>query len=141
MRPTTRRRSELGALAIVATAGAVLGLFYFLAIDVVSLDYSLMLQTAVVDGDAGSPYRYRVLSPFILEGILQLFSLGLPRAQALVPALAFFDIAGYAFQLVALYVLLRRWFESARAMAACVFIATVAHVTFVYFRCHPWIAA
>jgi hypothetical protein len=134
----TSRRSETWTVLLVALSGVLLGLYYFLAIDVIPDAYALRIQDGVIEGSVLSPYRYRVLSPFLLEGLMQPWIAAPGRAAALTQALAVFDLAGYAFQAVAVYIGLRAWFPPARAAAGWLFLACVCHVTFGYFLYHPW---
>jgi hypothetical protein len=123
---------------LIAGLGLALGLLYFVAIDLAAPAHSLGEQQNVISGAAGSPYRYRVLVPLLLDGLTRVFSsLGI-RDGAYLYAWAVYDVLAVMAQLLGLFALARQWFRPGEALVGVAFISGVTLATFAYFTFQPW---
>ena len=108
------------ALSIVVL-GLTLGALYFVAIDLNDPRFSLQQQQNVVTGVAGSPYRYRVLVPFLLEFGSRTAAFVGPREAAYLTASFIYDGLALTAQMLALYGLTRQWFSPGQALVGVAF--------------------
>jgi len=123
---------------LIAGLGLVLGGLYFVAIDLQAPAFSLDQQQHVISGEAGSPYRYRVLVPHLLEAGTHAFAFVGSRNVAYLYASAVYDGLGFVAQLLTLYALARQWFSALQALVGVAFASGVTLATFAYFTYQPW---
>jgi branched-subunit amino acid transport protein AzlD len=125
-------------LLIVGLLGLTLGCLYFIAIDLHDPRFSFTQQQNVINGAAGSPYRYRVLVPFLLQaGIIAFSSTGSPQ-QAFLDASFVYDLAGLTLQMVVLYIWFRQFFAPHQSLLGLSFTAGLTILTLAYFTFQPW---
>jgi hypothetical protein len=125
-------------LLLIVGLGLTLGGLYFIAIDLNDPLFSFEQQQHVVTGEAGSPYRYRVLVPWLLEiGTRALAFVG-PRDVAYLSASLGYDCLGLVAQMLALYGLCRQWFSPIQALVGVAFTTSATLATFGYFVYQPW---
>ncbi len=86
---------------------------------------------SVVDGSAEAPGRYRVLAPFVIDGVTRATGAS-PLVSFLVLRLVFIYGA-----LVAMHVYLRRWYTCTGALAGTVALAALLPLTFTNSWAHP----
>ena len=123
---------------IVALLGVTLGCLYFIAIDLHDPRFSFAQQQNVVSGAAGSPYRYRVLVPFLLEGGRTLFGfVGSPQAAFLMASFVY-DVLGLTFQFVVLYIWFQEFFPENQALLGLTYTSGLTVLTLAYFTFQPW---
>lgn len=134
---TARGRADRTTLLIVLL-GLLLGGVYFGSIDLRDPAFSFGLHERIIAGDAGSPYRYRVLVPIILESLTRVFATLEPRALGFLHASAVYDCVGLVLQLLTLYALARQWFTPRQALIGVAFTCGVTLATFSYFTYQPW---
>lgn len=132
------RRADRRNAVLVAVLGLTLGCLYFIAIDLQSPDYSLSQQQNVIGGTAGSPYRYRVLVPFVLEGLTHALAFLGSAQTAYLGASLIYDCVALVFQLLMLYVLFRQFFSPLQSLLGVSFIGGVTVLTLSYFTYQPW---
>jgi hypothetical protein len=125
-------------VVLIALLGLTLGGLYFASIDLRDPGFSYGLHQRIIAGDAGSPYRYRVLVPLVLETLTRAFAWVEPREIAFLHASAVYDCVGLVAQLLALYALARQWFSSLQSLVGVAFTCGVTLATFAYFTYQPW---
>ncbi|MDQ6675544.1 MAG: hypothetical protein M3069_33245 [Chloroflexota bacterium] len=123
---------------LIVLLGLTLGGVYFASIDLRDPAFSFGLHERIIGGDAGSPYRYRVLVPILLEALTRAFALVEPRELAFLHASAVYDCLGLVIQLLALYALARQWFSPRQSLVGVAFVTGVTLATFSYFTYQPW---
>ncbi|MCA1644689.1 MAG: hypothetical protein LC797_04175 [Chloroflexi bacterium] len=123
---------------VIALLGLTLGALYFVAIDLSDPTFILGQQQHVISGEAGSPYRYRVLVPWLLEVGTHAFAFAGPQNVAFLWASAVYDCVGLVLQLLSLYVLVRQWFSPLQSLVGVAFTSGATLVTFGYFTYQPW---
>jgi hypothetical protein len=129
---------EYRHLLVVGLLGLLLAGLYFVAIDLQARAFIYSQQQNVIGGTAGSPYRYRVLVPLLLEAGTRAFSGITSREVAFLQASLVYDCVGFTLQLCALYALLRQFFSSAHAFVGLTFTSGVTVLTLSYFTYQPW---
>jgi hypothetical protein len=125
-------------LLVLGVLGVMLGALYVGAIELRDPAYSLGLHERIVAGEAGSPYRYRVLVPALLEAVTFGFARVEPRGDAFLHAMLVYACGGFVLQLVSLYVVCREWFSGVHALIAVLFVSGITLTTFSYFTYQPW---
>jgi hypothetical protein len=123
---------------LIALVGLALGGLYFASIDLRDPAFSYGLHQRIIAGDAGSPYRYRVLVPILLEALTRAFSTVEVRELAFLHASTVYDCVGLVAQLLALYALARQWFSPMQSLVGVAFTCGVTLATFSYFTYQPW---
>jgi hypothetical protein len=136
--PRTGPALPVRHLLPIALLGLILGGLYFASIDLRDPAASFGVHQRIIDDEAGSPYRYRVLVPIILEALTYPLSALEPREVAFLHASSVYDCVGLIAQLLALYLLLREWFSARQALIGVAFTAAVTIATFAYFTYQPW---
>jgi hypothetical protein len=131
---TADRRNIL--LAVVL--GLTLGGMYFVAIDLQAPQFTLTQQQNAFSGIAGSPYRYRVLVPTLLEFGTRAFGFLGPRQRAFQAASLVYECLGMTLQLGAMYALLRQFFTPILSLIGVTFTAGMTVLTLAYFTYQPW---
>jgi hypothetical protein len=137
-KPTGDTRADRRNGAVIALLGLTLGALYFVAIDLRDPTYSFALQQHIISGDAGSPYRYRVLVPWLLEVVARADPLGGPSDRSFLRASAVYDCVALVAQLLSLYALVRQWFSPLQSLVGVAFTGGATLVTFGYFAYQPW---
>jgi hypothetical protein len=137
-----RSRRRLSAdrrnVLLIIILGLTLGGMYFLAIDSQAPQFTFTQQQNAFSGIAGSPYRYRVLVPAILEGGIRIFAfVGTPQ-QAFQVASLIYECLGMTLQLGMLYALFRQFFQPIHALVGVTFTAGMSVLTLAYFTYQPW---
>jgi hypothetical protein len=123
---------------LVVSVAAVLAYEYFLNVDLPSFTYSSGLHQEILNGTAESPFRYRILVPYLAEIVIRLASAFTTYERAFYFAYALYDLVALEILLVGLYLWLREWFDLPRAMIGTLFIAGVMPVTFHDHFFQPW---
>jgi len=123
---------------LIGLLGLTLGGVYFASIDLRDPAFSFGLHERIIAGEAGSPYRYRVLVPMLLESLTRAFALLEPRDAAFLHASGVYDCLGLVVQLLALYALARQWFSPVQSLVGVAFTSGVTLATFSYFTYQPW---
>jgi hypothetical protein len=132
------QRSDQRYLGLIALLGLTVGALYFIAIDLHDPAFIFTQQQNVIAGGAGSPYRYRVLVPALLElGTRAFAGLGTPQTGFLDASLLY-DCLGLAAQFGVLYVWFREFFPPTQSLVGVAFVSGLTVMTLAYFTYQPW---
>lgn len=133
------KRHLLTAALLLAIA-LPLALAHYTFIDRVYLDARITLHAQIIDGSAESPYRYRVLVPFVAEGLIRFLQgpLGLPGWRAFLYAYGLVDAGLITLLIASLFAYLRRWFSWGLSMAGVLGLAAVFPLTLFEQYFQPW---
>jgi hypothetical protein len=134
----TWRKADWRNAVLVAVLGLTLGVLYFIAIDLQAPSYSFTQQQNVVSGLVGSPYRYRVLVPFILHGLTNALAFLGSTETAYLGASLVYDCVALTFQFLMLYALFRQFFSPLHSLLGVSFVSGVTVLTLAYFTYQPW---
>ena len=134
----SQRRADWRNAVLVAVLGLTLGGLYFVAIDLQAPNYSFTQQQNVLSGLTGSPYRYRVLVPFVLDGLTHALAFLGSTQTAYLGASLVYDCVALAFQFLMLYALFRQFFSPLHSLLGVSFVSGVTILTLAYFTYQPW---
>jgi hypothetical protein len=98
----------------------------------------LELHDEILSGTASAPYRYRVLVPFAVEGLVQLLSTRLTRAHAFGLAYDIYDLLAVFFLLGMLFWWSRTWFTAPQALTGVLFVAATMPIALKDHYFQPW---
>jgi hypothetical protein len=132
------RRLGTFALVLLLSASAVISYEYFWRVDVPRLDLRLDAHRQILAGTAPSPYRFRVLVPWMGEALTRLFSIALVERRAFLLAYAVYEITAVALLLCSLYAWLRRWYSEEIALVGGLFVAATIPLALQDHFFQPW---
>jgi hypothetical protein len=128
------RRPFLLTVLLALTLGGL----YFIAIDLQDPRFIFGQQQNVIANQAGSPYRYRVLVPVLLELGTHAFAPIGPPQTAFESASLVYDCLGFLAQLTILYALFRQFFSANQSLIGVAFTSGLTVMTLSYFQYQPW---
>lgn len=131
-------RLERGAFALFLSVAAVNACLYFYDIHIPNLDVRLELHSQIISGTALSPYRYRVLIPFLVEGFARLLTLFAPYPQAVMVGYIVFDLLELAIFFPVMHRFLRTWYSPEQSLIGTLFTATPLIVALRAHQFQPW---
>ena len=126
------------AFAIILSVSAVLAYVYFRQVGSPYLKERIELHGQILRGTAESPYRYRVLVPFIAEALTRGLSPVLAGGKAFRLAYALCDLAAIFLLLGILYRYLRTWFSNEQALVGVLFAAATMPMALRDHYFQPW---
>ena len=124
--------------AIILSVSAVLAYLYFRQVGSPRLAERIELHEQIMRGTADAPYRYRVLVPFLGEGITRMLDAALPGDRAFLFAYALYDLAAILFLLGSLHRYLRAWFSNEQALVGVLFAAAAMPMALRDHYFQPW---
>jgi hypothetical protein len=131
-------RTGWTTFAIILSVSAVLAYVYFRQVGSPYLKERLELHGQILRGTAESPYRYRVLVPFIGEALTRGLSAVLPANRAFLLAYALYDLAAILFLLGVLHRYLGAWFSNEQALVGVLFAAATMPIALRDHYFQPW---
>ena len=137
-RQTGAPRFPRVAAGMLVSAAAVLAYQYFGQVELHFFAQSMERHAEVISGTAASPYRYRVLVPFLANLVIAPLSRLMPARIAFLGVYGLYDFLALAFSLLALFAWLRRF---SRDSVALIFSLYCAVLLLVSLRDHyfmPW---
>lgn len=132
------RPLQIAILALLLSLAAVLSFEYYMNVSKPFLPDRIDLHTAILDGEAPSPYRYRVLVPAVGALLWWAFGNVTSSVQAFVLAYWLLDFAALAGFLVLLFVYVKRWFTWQTSLLGVFFCAGMLPLTFHEHYFQPW---
>jgi len=133
-------RQDRAALLVIAGLCIAITLAY---LDFVALRYAdrrFEHHQLIVQGEALSPYRYRVLLPWLAHGIASAVSHWkiLPYRTTVGGLYVAFTGIGLTVGFLVFYLYMRRWFPPQTALLGTVYLCALAPFTFLYISFTPW---
>jgi hypothetical protein len=132
------KRAAWTTFAIILSVSAVLAYIYFRQVGSPYLKERLELHQQILRGTAESPYRYRVLVPFIGEALTRTLGAVLPHDRAFLLAYALYDLAAILLLLKVLHRYLRAWFSNEQALVGVLFAAATMPLALRDHYFQPW---
>lgn len=132
------KRTGWTTFAIVLSVSAVLAYIHYRQVGRPYLAERLELHEQILRGTAESPYRYRVLVPFVGEALRRALSVFLPGDRAFFLAYAIYDLAAILLLLGVLYRYLRAWFSNEQVLIGVLFAAATMPVALRDHYFQPW---
>jgi len=124
-------------IGLLLSISLILADQYFLLIEKPTVDVRSQLHQSIIDGTADSPYRYRVLVPYLTQG-LSLILHPLFETDSLVYSYRIFDTLAIFASLLTLYQYLRNWFSDRISLIGVLIMSTSMLVGFQNHYYQPW---
>jgi hypothetical protein len=131
-------RWEWQSLWLILGVAAAVSYYYLFAVGLPMLKERITLHDLILSGCALSPYRYRVLIPWIAQGMISLNALVLPFPKAFVLVYTFLDSLGIFLALAALYYYLREWFKKEISLIGTLVVAATMAIALRDHELSPW---
>jgi hypothetical protein len=123
---------------ILLSCALVLSYQYFAQVHYHFIEQSIARHREIVSGTAGSPYRYRILVPFVLDPLIGLVARWTAYRNAFLGTYAAYDAFAISFSLLATFAYLRRWFRSTMALAGTLYMAVMMTLALRDHYFMPW---
>ena len=140
MNATSRRHEKIDivALVIILSVSAVIAFGYFNGVDKPYYGRRLELHNQIIEGTALSPYRYRILVPFMAEFLTKAFSNVLSDRISFLLSYVIYDLLAVFFLLEILFLWLRTWFSREHALIGILYIASTIPIALRNHYFQPW---
>jgi hypothetical protein len=125
-------------ILLLLSVAAVVAFVYWSRVDRPNLALRQVLHQQIIEGTALSPYRYRILVPFVGEALRRALATAFTADVAFLLAYAVCDLAAVGLVLVALLVWLRQWFSADRALVGVLFAAATMPIALQDHYYQPW---
>jgi len=123
---------------LIFSASLVLTYGYFYRVDLPNYIGRLELHNQIIEGNAGSPFNYRVLVPFIADKLYFLFSMISSNKTAFLLSYAVYDLLSIFFLLSMLFIWLKNWFKIDHALIGVLFVSTTMPIALQNHGYQPW---
>jgi hypothetical protein len=133
-----KKREILISFILLISISAVLEYKYFWSIDKPLFDERIEIHKQIIDGSADSPYRYRVLIPFLAEGFRIALSPHLIQRSAFNLTYAILEWLAIFWTLAALFLWLRIWFTWEQSLVGALFVAGTMSMALQDHFFQPW---
>jgi len=124
--------------ALLFSVSLVIGDYHYHGIDKPNLDTRLKLHTKIIDGTAESPYRYRILVPFVMEHLAKTLPQFIPANKRFLLSYLVYDITVVFFMLGLLFVYLRLWFPAEQSLIGVLFVSSTMIAAMKNHYYQPW---
>lgn len=127
-------------LALIASVGAVLTYNYHTFVEARYIEARLTLHYEILNGQALSPYNYRVLVPFITESFSKLLSNFefISYKQSWLLAYILYDYLCITLFLFTLFLFLRQWHSFTMSLSGVMFCAALLPISLRDHYFQPW---
>lgn len=132
------KKIDLSVLILILSVSAVIAYGYFNRVDRPNFESRLELHNQIIAGTAPSPYRYRILVPFVGEVFTKALSVVLSVQASFLLAYAIYDLLAVSFLLVTLFFWLRTWFNREQALIGVLFVAGTMPIALQDHYFQPW---
>ncbi len=123
---------------LLVSIGLALTYKYAMQVQVPHYGMRQTLHDSILAGTADSPYRYRVLVPYLMEGLTRLFDLVTTRKNAFLAAYSIYDAVVFNTFVLTLFAFLRRWYSKGGALVATLFFVALMPLAFFDHGFQPW---
>ena len=124
-------------VAMLLSISLVIAYQYVQHIEIPTVEARRQLQQSILDGNAESPYRYRVLVPYLTHGLEATVKLIKP-GDTFKLAYAIYDTLAIFASLTALFYYLRNWFSQSASLIGALIAAVSMLVGFRDHYYQPW---
>lgn len=137
--PMSERRRRRYAFALALSAAAVIAYVYARGVELPNLAEREALHARIIENEARSPYNYRVLVPFLVEGIARAADeLGASPKLARAAAYSLVDFVALALFFFATYRFLTRIHPHGRSLIGLTTIAALLPLSLRDHYYQPW---
>ena len=120
------------------TIAAVLAVRYYYSVDYPNYALRLESHRRIIDGEAFSPYQYRVLVPFAAEGFIRILSNLVSAKSAFLIAYGAYDLFAFGLLLFGLRSWLTRWFDEKLTFLALAYVGATLPIALQNHYYQPW---
>lgn len=124
--------------SFLVSISLLISYFYFSQISYPAYSLRVELHQKIINGIAESPYKYRILVPFILEGFIKVFSSFLSLKVSFIFSYSLFESVLFFIFFKVLFDYLRLWFNKEQALLGILFVAFTMPITFKDHYFQPW---
>ncbi|MEX0974388.1 MAG: hypothetical protein WD024_03420 [Bacillota bacterium] len=124
-------------IALLVSVAWSLAYQYYVRVDCSAPSAMLQLHNEILSGTAPSPYRYRVLVPFLVDQVKTILHFLVPGREFTM-AYRGYEVAALSFTLIALYTYFRDWFSDDRALLGSLIAAATMGLVFQDHYLQPW---
>lgn len=129
---------DLSTFLLIFSVSAVIAQGYSSLVGQPNLARCLELHNQIIAGTAPSPYRYRILVPFIGQAFIRPFSAVVSTNAAFLLWYAFYDLLAVLLLLSSLFLWLREWFSKEQALIGVLFVAGTMPIALQDHYFQPW---
>lgn len=133
-----RRNKDAWVFVLILSVSAVIAYEYFSGVDQPNFELRLELHDQIIRGTAPSPYRYRVLVPFMMEALTTALSHFISKKAGFFLSYAIYDLLAVFFLLGLLFVWLKNWFSKEHALIGVLFVAGTMPIALQDHFFQPW---
>jgi hypothetical protein len=123
---------------VLLPAAVLSGILYYRLIDLPNLERRIALHQAICAGEAESPYRYRVLVPYVNELAIRQLSNCVRYEIAFLTTYAIYDVFALTIFFSALYCWLQFWHPKGLALLGTLFACATSPVAYWHHYFQPW---
>jgi hypothetical protein len=132
------KKIDFVVVILLISVSAVIAYGYFSRVDKPNYGLRFELHSQIIQGTALSPYRYRILVPFLANGLTAIFSVVLSEKAAFLLSYAVYDLLAVFFLLATLFLWLRSWFSREQALIGVLFTAGTIPIALQDHYFQPW---
>ncbi len=126
------------AIALLFSISLAIGDFHYHRIDKPHLEARLKLHREIIDGSAKAPYRYRILVPFVMEGMLKILPQSISTNKRFLLSYSAYNITVVFFMLILLFTYMRLWFTIQQSLVGILFVCSTIVVAMKNHFYQPW---
>ncbi|MCG3206441.1 MAG: hypothetical protein FOGNACKC_00039 [Anaerolineae bacterium] len=134
-------RTRLGHLIILlifASVSAVVAYNYYYLIERNTVALRLELHQGIIESTAISPYRYRILVPFLVQFVINILSALISKEASFIVSFICYDWIAIFFIIILLYRYLRIWFTTEQSLIGVLFVTTTIPIALRDHYYQPW---
>lgn len=133
-------RKEKLAFLIILSVSLVITYNYFHFVERPNVTERMVIHDSIVEGDAPSPYRYRVLVPLVTQGLTDFFAAAtsLSYRYSWILSYIIYDLSAIFLFLSTLYLFLMEWHRRIFSLAGVLFCCAVLPLSLRDHYFQPW---
>lgn len=126
------------SILIILSISLAISYNYIREIDKPNIDKRITLHQKILNKEAESPYRYRILVPLFVEQIIKLTSKILSYKTSFLVSYALFDFIALFFLFYILFVFLKQWFSVDCSLIGILFVGSTVILALKDHYYQPW---
>ncbi|MFO7915894.1 MAG: hypothetical protein R6U43_09425 [Candidatus Krumholzibacteriales bacterium] len=133
-------RAEKLAVLIILSASLVISYNYFHFVERPNITERMVIHDSILEGEAPSPYRYRVLVPFATQGMTDFVRAVTPLSyrNSWILSYIIYDLAAIFLFISTLYFFLMEWHQRIYSLAGALFCCAVLPLSLRDHYFQPW---
>lgn len=123
---------------ILFSVSLVLAYELYFLVNKPNVEFGLNFHKEIINGDALSPYRFRILVPFLIDPFFKLFSLIFTPEKSFLISYGLYDLFGFYLLLFVLFKYLKLWFTDEQSLIGCLFVSCTMFMGLKHFGFQSW---